>query len=244
MSSESREAVLNSLRYKSEHLPSEVIYVSLIAYLLYMRTPSDIEKYTLPYFLFMVVAYQIAGVISQLISRRMPDFWDIVYWTFSTTIFSASYVLIAYGIIALGFDTWEWLKVFWLVLDPLANQTQFIVVTGLMTISVGALFFWFRLKQRFLYGLSEVLVGVGVGMHRVTLEQWSGVPESTGFYIALLTAGIYLVVRGLDNMHQAQRNGDPMLHRVIRLFRKPLPSKVKPPHLSRFRRTLIRKLKR
>jgi glucan phosphoethanolaminetransferase (alkaline phosphatase superfamily) len=243
MSSETRAAVLNSIRFKPEHPPSELLYVSLMAYALFTRTVADIEAYALPAFVTLVACYQIAGLLLQLSTRRLPDLWDIVYWAFGTTIFIAGYVLVIYGVVAIAVDVWIWLQAFWAELDPLANQTQFTVVTGLMTVTAGSLFFRFRLKQRFLYGLTEACVGVIVGMHRVTLEQWSGVPKSTGFYLALLTAGIYLVVRGLDNMHQAQRDGDLTLQRFARLvLRKSFPSKVTRRRVSQVRRTRMRKV--
>ena len=80
------------------------------------------------------------------------------------------------------------------------------VVTGI----TGLLFFYFRLRQRFLYGLTEALVGVSIAAHRISNEPGDGLPSETGFYIAVLTAGVYLVVRGLDNMHQAIKCDDAL----------------------------------
>jgi hypothetical protein len=247
MSSDSRTAVLNSFRYKSEHLPSELIFGSAMAYALFTRTVADMKESALPALVALVAMYLIAGLLSLLWmfwKRRMPALWDVVYWGFGPSIFAVGYVLAMYGFFAIAFDVWTWLKEFWAGLNPLANQTQFMGVTGLMTVIVGGLFFRFRLKQRFLYGLTETCVGVGVGMHRVTLEQWSGAPKNTGFYLALLTAGIYLVVRGLDNMHQARLGGDQTLERWARfILRKSLPIKVTWHRVSRVRRTRMRKIK-
>jgi hypothetical protein len=244
MSLATRAAVLKAIRYKSEHMPSELFYVLLIAYLLYARTFEDIVKYALPVFLVLVICYQVAGLLIKLFwDRQMPDRWDIIYWTPGTTIFSASYVLIMYGLVALAKDIWYGIGTLWAVVDP-NKQDQFTVVAGLMVVSGGGLLYWFRLKQRFLYGLTEAIAGVLVGMHRVSLEQWSGVPKSTGFYLALLTAGIYLVVRGIDNMHQAQRAGDPTLLRIARLLSTtPPPNKILKRHrIPRVRRSSMRKV--
>ncbi|MDP1634927.1 MAG: hypothetical protein Q8L69_09630 [Gallionellaceae bacterium] len=205
---------------------------------------TDIEKYALPAFVGLVAFYQIAGLLTLIWKRQVPDHWDVVYWTFGTTIFTVGYVLAMYGAIAIAIDAWHWVGGVLAELAPLTNQTQFMVVTGLMSITAGCLLFWFRLKQRFLYGLTETCVGVIVGMHRVTLEQWTGVPKNTGFYIALLTAGIYLVVRGLDNMHQAYLDGDSALQRIIGRVFKPLSSKATRTRIARVRTIRMRKVRK
>ena len=244
MGSESRQTVLNSLHFKTEHLPSELIYGSLIAYVLFTRAVVDLGGFALQAFLTLVASYQIAAILWNIWLRRIPDLWDIVYWTFGTTIFSASYVLIMYGVAAIAIDTWGWLKSFWGQLDPLTNQSQFIVITGLITLFAGCLFYLFRIKQRFLYGFTEACIGVVVGMHRVTLEQWPEAPKNTDFYLALLTASIYLVVRGIDNMHQAYRDNDPTLQRIYRFFlRKSLTTRITT-RVSRVRAVRMRKTKK
>lgn len=245
MSVETRQAVFNSFRFKaSEHLSSELIYGGLVAYVLSTRTVLDIEENAIPAFLVLVACYQMAGLIVKAWQRQVPDRWDLVYWFFGTTIFSAGYILAMYGGVAIAVDVWAQLNVFLAQLDPLANQTQFMVVTGLTVSVVGYLLFWFRLKQRFLYGLTEAGVGVFVGMHRVTMEQWSGVPTSANFYLALLTAGIYLIVRGLDNIYQAYRDDDPTLQRFALFFlRKPLRRDEVRRRVPRIRPIRMRKMR-
>lgn len=91
-------------------------------------------------------------------------------------------------------------------------RTWLTVLAGGVTLAVGALFFWFRLRERFLYGLSEALAGAAVAAHRLSIEPGQGVPGDRGFYFAVLTAGVYLVVRGIDNMHTAMNShSDPFL---------------------------------
>lgn len=87
---------------------------------------------------------------------------------------------------------------------------------GMLTLCLGSVFFIFRLRQRFLYGITEAAAGAAVAAHRVTLQPVLGFPSDSDFYLALLTAGVYLVVRGLDNMHQAAKNDDPAFRWIIR----------------------------
>lgn len=225
VSLENRAAVLQAAHLNSEYLRSDIFYVGLVGYVLFTRSLADLSEYAWPVFLVLFAGYQIAGLIVRIVGRRLPDIWDLLYWTGGTFIFAAGYVLAMYGIVAIAIDTWVLLNAVWTKLDPLRDQSQFTVVTGLMTLSFGGMFFLFRLRQRFLYGCTEAAAGVLVGMHRVTLEQWSGVPRSSGFYLALLTAGVYLVVRGLDNIHQARRDGDVTLKRIARLIHIEKPTK-------------------
>lgn len=245
MSWDSRAAVLNSFRYKAEDPIGEFVYGFFAAYVLFTRTIADIENAAIPLFLVMVVCYQIAALIVQLVRRKIPNRWDVIHYIGTTIIFSATYLLVIYGVIAVAVDAWSWLKTFWANLDPLENRTQFMIATGLMTVALGGLFFGFRLKQRFLYGLIEACAGVAVGMHRVTLEHWPNAPQSPGFYLALLTAGIYLVVRGLDNMHQAVRGGDPIFQRLVNFSQgnPPLRKEVRRLRIPRIRHTHVRKVK-
>jgi hypothetical protein len=94
------------------------------------------------------------------------------------------------------------------LLRDLSGKSWLIAATALITVLLGAGFFVFRLRQRFLYGATEALAGAAVAAHRVSLEPGTALPSETGFYFAVLTAGVYLVVRGLDNMHQAVLNRD------------------------------------
>jgi hypothetical protein len=98
----------------------------------------------------------------------------------------------------------------WALAQKLASaQVGAFAVAGFALVA-GLMLFWLRLRLRLVYGLSEVIVGLAIAAWRGYGETTSGVPSSPEFYFAILTASIYLVVRGLDNMHQAlQSNGDP-----------------------------------
>lgn len=65
---------------------------------------------------------------------------------------------------------------------------------------IGVLFFYFRLLLRVIYGLAEVIVGIVIGTDKV-LENFEQL-SSSKLYLIILTASIYLIVRGLDNIHQ------------------------------------------
>lgn len=66
----------------------------------------------------------------------------------------------------------------------------------LLVLAGGALLYTFRCKFRSLYGLTEILAGVVIG----TLRYTTGSPHhNADWAFGILTAGIYIAVRGLDN---------------------------------------------
>lgn len=94
-----------------------------------------------------------------------------------------------------------------------------ITLTSIMSVILiitAILLYLIRLKFRSMYGASEILVGMLLLIHKINV----GIHDSNGdtiydykFYLVLLSAGIYLVVRGLDNFYSG-KSTDP-LYRYI-----------------------------
>ncbi len=87
----------------------------------------------------------------------------------------------------------------------------------------GLILFWFRLRCRATYGFTEVLVGVSIASYKyveVSAYTNTALPVDLNFLIALLTAGVYLVVRGLDNIQQGliTEPGDPFLKPIVQWY--------------------------
>lgn len=91
---------------------------------------------------------------------------------------------------------------FWIALQ-LSENGRSASLAVIATALLGSIFFVFRLKLRFIYGLTEAMVGLMVAGHRVGFDPTSMAGGNAALFFAVLTAGVYLVVRGLDNMHQA-----------------------------------------
>lgn len=78
-------------------------------------------------------------------------------------------------------------------------QGHLTVTVVLLIVSLGgAGLFYIRLHWRCMYGVSEAFAGLTLSIHRA-LNTADVTPEFAAF---ILTAGVYLVVRGLDNIHQ------------------------------------------
>lgn len=99
--------------------------------------------------------------------------------------------------------------------SPFLAKPFALMLTGGVTIGAGALFFYFRLRQRLLYGVTELVMGAVVSAYNMSLQKEIGFPTNTGFYFAFLTAGVYLCVRGMDNIHQGYRPDDWLVQQLL-----------------------------
>ena len=76
----------------------------------------------------------------------------------------------------------------------------FITLTGILVIVVGYALFLFRLHVRFFFGLGEALIGLLIALRNIPTNA-DPVMWSSQVFLVILTAGVFLVVRGFDNMH-------------------------------------------
>jgi hypothetical protein len=115
------------------------------------------------------------------------------------------------SIISSLFDLFRWI-------GNLNNPSSRAALAGFAVLSLGSLLFYFRLRWRSLYGATEALVGVSVAVHRVIDVKEDQSTPSIELFLALLTASIYLVVRGFDNVHQGltKEPMDPVATRFLR----------------------------
>lgn len=104
-------------------------------------------------------------------------------------------------------DIFLWIK------SPSFSGNGKVICIALLTLALGAGLFYFRLKLRACYGMTEAVVGLIVATNKIPTEaQDITNPE---FYLAILTASLYLVVRGFDNIHQGLTKDpkDPLAHK-------------------------------
>lgn len=106
-------------------------------------------------------------------------------------------------------DIFFWLK------SPSISKTSAVILTALLTLGVGSILFYFRLRMRAIYGLTEAAIGIVVAGNRAItqIDQFT----SSDFYLAILTASVYLIVRGFDNIHQGLTK-EPIDQYGTRLF--------------------------
>jgi vacuolar-type H+-ATPase subunit I/STV1 len=83
------------------------------------------------------------------------------------------------------------------------------IAVALSSLAIGAVLFAVRYKFRCVYGFTEAIAGVIVAAYQtrtaLPIPGLDALPAPTanpGYYLAVLTAGVYLIVRGFDNIHQ------------------------------------------
>jgi hypothetical protein len=93
-----------------------------------------------------------------------------------------------------------------------------------LTIGAGVFFYWMRCRRPLWYGLCEIAVSIGViyltfypGTTYLVMEEQPPLVGSTLEWIVGVLAGIYILVRGLDNLER----GLPRAYQSIwnRVFR-------------------------
>lgn len=138
--------------------------------------------------------------------------------------------LVWYSLGAACVDGYHWV----VNMKPTQNKQHSTVLVSLAVLMLGACFFWARLRLRFVYGATEAGLGISFAAHRYGAESSISLPSETGFYFAVMTAGVYLVVRGMDNMHQAWiEQKDPLTRIIYRYGSEPAQYPPKP--LMKFR---------
>lgn len=76
------------------------------------------------------------------------------------------------------------------------------VASSLAILMLGAALFYFRLHWRSCYGVAEASAGVVLALQKVFSFQDLNASADLGFLAWLLTASIFLVVRGFVNVHE------------------------------------------
>lgn len=73
------------------------------------------------------------------------------------------------------------------------------------TLFFGIFLYIFKIKFRLIYGVTELVVGLIVSAIRTIQEPMDQFLIDYKFHLAILTAGIYLVVRGIDNIYEGYK---------------------------------------
>jgi hypothetical protein len=154
----------------------------------------------------------ILGTIQLIIRGKRPAPWAIAFVLVMSAVFGYLLVLIGYSWISIIGEVYKFAT------SPAFSTGASVVLVGLGTLVVGMLLFAIRLKWRCLYGASEAMVGVVVASQRFYHDAVATDTPTPFIVLAILTAGVYLVVRGADNIHQGLTKApfDPFGQRIIR----------------------------
>jgi len=97
--------------------------------------------------------------------------------------------------------------------SPTFGRYQTIFLVALISTLIAYSLFIFRLYKRTIYGMTELLVGLLVSVHHGLSINVIDNADPT-FFLAILTAGIYLMVRGFDNIHVGMSEKETMITKL------------------------------
>lgn len=189
---------------------SLILTIISISYCIKTRNLEDFIKYGsyIVFGLFIVIILVI--IIGTFRNGFIMPTWKGLFFGVPLIIVLLLFMGISnYSFFVLIKDIFFWLK------SPTISKTSAIILTSLLTLSVGSMLFYFRLRMRAIYGLTEAAIGIVVAGNRALtqIDQFT----SSDFYLAILTASVYLIVRGFDNIHQGLTK-DPIDQYGTKLF--------------------------
>ena len=174
-----------------------------VSYVAYSKTIDQILKYSsfiaasIAVFLIIIFVLLRLGLASGPDSRPLErPALLLIQVTFTIFLASLPTAAVIYSVAATAIDIFHYFQG---TVEARLLSTLFLPIAVLL---IASLLFYTRLRYRCIYGATEVVVGIFIANYQI-LTQWKTLDlSSPGIYLSLLTAGIYLIVRGLDNMHQ------------------------------------------
>lgn len=179
------------------------------------RTLEDFIRYSS----FVAAPIAVIGLFALLVAWKNDGFrrpsWEEALIVLLSPLMIALMGVVYYAMGAALKDAYLWLR------TPSSTNSVAGLTTALATLLVGLALFYFRLHLRSPYGLTEILIGLAVATQRAAVAGEGG-REDAAFYLAVLTAGVYLVVRGLDNVHQGitRTPTDPIVKALFDYFKE------------------------
>lgn len=131
---------------------------------------------------------------------------------------------ISISITSLGFKLFDWYTKI-----PAEPSNKFIALTGIFALSVGGVLYLVRRKYRILWGITEIAAGTLIAMYRTFANGANINNANPEYFIAILTAGIYLIVRGFDNIEQGKIMKEKKLEKELETKLKAIREKSAPP---------------
>lgn len=189
-----------------------ILFLVAMAWGIWHRTPVDFAKYGGMTALLTMPAWVVVSVVVLSIRNEGVDdqWWSKLQNIRAIVVFVAVVSLLAgvfyYAVAAAMKD----LYVYW---TGLVWSRESYIATALATFCVGSMLYVIRYKLRCLFGLSEILVGISIAAYKVS----TSIELNSDLFLLLLTAGVYIVVRGFDNFQQGlEKEQDLLLKWVLR----------------------------
>jgi hypothetical protein len=114
---------------------------------------------------------------------------------------------------AIGWAALFGLYIYWTpIVESLISLKSLAIVLPVLGVTAALLFYLLRSMARVQYGIAEILFGIAA---MISASDSAKLRESIPTVVLQVAAGIYIVVRGLDNIKIGLQNDD---HPLIRAF--------------------------
>lgn len=165
------------------------------AYALFTRTAGQIVEDSLPIAIFLaVLSYAYFTMRWGLFGAPRLSIHLILLPTVYLPLLIVALTIVYYGIWIGIRDGYAWLG------RQSPPRWFFVTLVGIAVVGVGYLLFLFRLHFRFFFGLTEAVVGLLIGLRNVPTNA-DPASWTSEIFVLMLTASVFLIVRGFDNMH-------------------------------------------
>ena len=168
------------------------------------RSPYDflsILKYIAPVGVFLFISNHEAdenvGVDGKII-RRYPSSREALEGAVLGSLLLIPVGVVIFSVYSSAIDFVTWIK------HPNLNEYAINLISACTVLIFGHILFIFRQKYRSTYGATELLIGIAIAMNNAQSLFRKGDFDLT-LVFAFITAGVYLVVRGLDNIHEGSK---------------------------------------
>lgn len=169
-----------------------IFIVISIIYTVINRSTADFLKYSL--YITLIIATIFLMILLPFIGKiqkaEKKYFTPVIILIIITILSGISYYSIAVSLK----EMWSWLQ------SPSVKSEWTLLISIISIICVGFLLFLIRLNFKVIYGITEVVIGVFIGIEKESILIFE--KSNSSFFLAILTASIYLAVIGFDNIHQ------------------------------------------
>ena len=185
--------------------PPVVVPLILVAvlYAIFHRTTQQFFDESLPIAAFLtLISYGFFISRWSLLGRPKFNVHIPLLLIFYLPILIACITVIYWGIWIALRDSYAWLQ----HLSP--SRGFFVTTIAILIIVIGYALFLFRLHARFFFGLAEAITGLVIALRNIPANADPAL-WSSEIFLVILTAGLFLVVRGFDNMRTGLRSEPP-----------------------------------
>jgi len=171
------------------------LVLGAVLYSIFHRTPEEFLAESFPIAAFLIfISYGFFVVRWSLFGRPKFSIHLVLLPILYLPILVGFTTVVYWGVWVALRDNYEWFQ------HQSPSRSFSLAAIGILTVGLGYGLFIFRLRARFFFGLTEAIAGLFIALRNVPANA-DPASWSSEIFLVILTAGIFLVVRGFDNMH-------------------------------------------